>query len=778
MSFVKREYVDQQTVITAENMNAIQDELLRLGVSEGSLWNSVTSAGTKASNALDNEAAAYNYHLQYHVGDYCLYQQKLYRCIVETPAAGEMWNSSHWTAVTVGDEMIETASDISVLRNTFETATGFSKVTGWNTGKRILTNTDPVSFTLESETDWACIVIDCSEGDVFTLTGKNTVSKCRLYCFCESDGTIVSRPTTNLDWTEQKFTTPANATKLVVNTITSVPYALYKGFILDEEINAIEDDIDAMKVKAIMTSFANSTEIIATEQNPVNINDIVDRGNYYISAGSAPFVTNLPETTAGRLTIMNLTATIRKFRIFQPIGSTAKIYVQSIADASLLTWGNWFRLSTKEYVDEFKKYVDDLFEFNSYPVKLYSNDVAETTVSGITYSISNGLISISGTATDNLSIVLEGSVSTIPAWVDNGRYYAQIIKAVPDNVKYQLMHYKAGSSSNAFVSCVSTQYFTVSDISTYDGVISRVRILKGETINNTIRVNILSAIPNCDIENHINSVKVRLMQYNAGKFNMGKTIDPETRDTYYLTSDNFESILNRYKGLLGDIQPDVIGIEEFEDSVLVKGVSGASDEIVSMDEVLFDRLYPHDTTTTELISKRSIKSKYPLNSSTKTRVYATYTWEETDYTISFWVVYSHISMGDKTFAVVVNAFPLSESGWTDERTLIVKEAAYQAVVDLLADDEYAFILCDANASEENQTIIMNDVLIPAGYNSAMGSYFPWHVTWESYTTGTQRCLDNIFYKGNIQLVNFKALWDEREYLASDHCPVYADFLIT
>ena len=118
MSFVKREYVDQQTVITAENMNAIQDELLRLGVSEGSLWNSVTSAGTKASNALDNEAAAYNYHLQYHVGDYCLYQQKLYRCTVETPAAGETWNSSHWTAVTVGDEMIETASELSELRNT------------------------------------------------------------------------------------------------------------------------------------------------------------------------------------------------------------------------------------------------------------------------------------------------------------------------------------------------------------------------------------------------------------------------------------------------------------------------------------------------------------------------------------------------------------------------------------------------------------------------------------------------------------------------------------
>lgn len=98
--------------------NTVGSKVYELDSGVNSLWNYAVQANTKASNALDNEATAYNYHLQYHVGDYCLYQQKLYRCIVETPAAGEMWNSSHWTAVTVGDEMIETASDISVLRNT------------------------------------------------------------------------------------------------------------------------------------------------------------------------------------------------------------------------------------------------------------------------------------------------------------------------------------------------------------------------------------------------------------------------------------------------------------------------------------------------------------------------------------------------------------------------------------------------------------------------------------------------------------------------------------
>jgi len=184
MSLVKRTYVDQETVITAENLNAIQDaiiqneediatkgtyskpsggipktdmasavqtslgkadtalqssdidstlsvagkaadakktgdEIYTLSVSVESLWNSVTGAGTKASNALDNEATAYNYHLQYHVGDYCLYQQKMYRCIVETPAAGETWNSSHWTGVTIG----EVLSGLKTQIDNFQVAT-------------------------------------------------------------------------------------------------------------------------------------------------------------------------------------------------------------------------------------------------------------------------------------------------------------------------------------------------------------------------------------------------------------------------------------------------------------------------------------------------------------------------------------------------------------------------------------------------------------------------------------------------------------------------------
>lgn len=95
------------------------DEIYILNVSVESLWNSVTGAGTKASNALDNEATAYNYHLQYHVGDYCLYQQKLYRCTVETPAAGETWNSSHWTAVTIG----EVLSGLKTQIDNFQVAT-------------------------------------------------------------------------------------------------------------------------------------------------------------------------------------------------------------------------------------------------------------------------------------------------------------------------------------------------------------------------------------------------------------------------------------------------------------------------------------------------------------------------------------------------------------------------------------------------------------------------------------------------------------------------------
>lgn len=421
--------------------------------------------------------------------------------------------------------------------------------------------------------------------------------------------------------------------------------------------------------------------------------------------------------------------------------------------------------------------LEELAGYNSAPIRLYDGVTREGTVNGITYSIQNGVVTLSGTATARAFIEFEGSTNAIPGWVRNGRYYARIEKTVEDEVKYQLTRYKSDEPTSSFASMVSSGYFEVAGIDNYEGVISRLNIAKGLTVNNTIKVSILSAIPNEDLprnETACAPTKVRLMQYNLGKFNMGQPLDGSY---HFLTTANCDTVLNNYKALFGDIQPDMIGFEEYESAATAKGVDGAEDRAVNLNTELFNRLYPTQSAMYGALSKGILKSKYPLLDSANKILDYTYTYDGTDYGGTFHVVYAHARIAGREIALVVNAFPNSVDGYPDERNLLLKEAYYQAVVDLLADDEIAFIICDANAGPTVFPTIMEDVLIPAGYNSAHGSYFPWQTTWESIKSGKTNAIDNILYKGPVQLVNFKVLWDARAGLASDHAPVYADFLI-
>lgn len=68
------------------------------------------------------------------------------------------------------------------------------------------------------------------------MTGQNTNANYRLYCFTQSDGTIVEVPNSNRDWKNRKITAPTNATKLIINSLNSVEHKLYRGSLLVDEV--------------------------------------------------------------------------------------------------------------------------------------------------------------------------------------------------------------------------------------------------------------------------------------------------------------------------------------------------------------------------------------------------------------------------------------------------------------------------------------------------------------------------------------------------------------
>jgi len=93
MALVKRVYADGNTVITAQNLNDIQDEVI------------ATS---------DVIAAEYDSTADYLVGDYCMHDSKLYVCGTAI-TGGEDWNSSHWSEVTVESALVGLEGEIEDL---------------------------------------------------------------------------------------------------------------------------------------------------------------------------------------------------------------------------------------------------------------------------------------------------------------------------------------------------------------------------------------------------------------------------------------------------------------------------------------------------------------------------------------------------------------------------------------------------------------------------------------------------------------------------------------
>lgn len=73
-----------------------------------------TAASTSASAAASHTADVYDATATYAVGDYCVYNSQLYKCVTAITTAEE-WTAAHWTAVNVMDEVSELNTHLSKL---------------------------------------------------------------------------------------------------------------------------------------------------------------------------------------------------------------------------------------------------------------------------------------------------------------------------------------------------------------------------------------------------------------------------------------------------------------------------------------------------------------------------------------------------------------------------------------------------------------------------------------------------------------------------------------
>lgn len=161
-----------------------------------------------------NIASDYDSTKKYAVGEYCIYNNQLYRCTTAITTA-EAWTAAHWTAAAIGNDVAGLKSD---LDSSFNDIIGAYQVSGFTAGY-INTKDSPVDITnIESPSgNYWHLVLDCVAGDKFTITGKTTAGKARVYAFIDSNGVIKENSEPNQNLVKKVLTAPADATKLVVN---------------------------------------------------------------------------------------------------------------------------------------------------------------------------------------------------------------------------------------------------------------------------------------------------------------------------------------------------------------------------------------------------------------------------------------------------------------------------------------------------------------------------------------------------------------------------------
>ena len=99
-TITKRTYTDNETVITAANLNEIQD--------------TVNDNAALLDTAVANAAPEYVHGTQYAVGDYALHNGALYRCTTAITAA-EQWTAGHWTLAKIMTEAKETETNLCLF---------------------------------------------------------------------------------------------------------------------------------------------------------------------------------------------------------------------------------------------------------------------------------------------------------------------------------------------------------------------------------------------------------------------------------------------------------------------------------------------------------------------------------------------------------------------------------------------------------------------------------------------------------------------------------------
>ena len=298
---------------------------------------------------------------------------------------------------------------------------------------------------------------------------------------------------------------------------------------------------------------------------------------------------------------------------------------------------------------------DEIQRYNAMPVQTgLPQTVSEDTKSGFTYSIDGGVFSVTGPnegeTPSNFSLILEGSSSKIPGWVEADRTFFVRLNISDPWIRFQIEKVKteaAGGGSEFLFSGVASGPVTFGDLEDTEGIILRYSIQKNAVFEEagTAAVEIWTGPTPAEIwqraDDNVTPVSLRVMQYNIGGFIQGYKDVGELanyrrnypNDTKQIvTPENYQEKLLNLKRFFGKYRPDVVGLQEYEKYMLRYIDNGEEVDEHNASEELFEDLFAYQSSPRESTYRLRILSNREI-------IYKKTCYAQGDSTVGHGVVY-------------------------------------------------------------------------------------------------------------------------------------------
>lgn len=647
--------------------------------------------------------------------------------------------------------------DAHKANSDLEDVIGYEPIT-MTRGYYITTNTTTTDYTHVSSNSYMNAVVDCAEGQKFTINGTGA-NAARLWAFADASGNILSRSGNNASGPAY-ITAPANASKLIINSSysssigPSFPY--WTPYTQKNDARALQTETAVRELQAKMSVLPAN---IGTLPDGTDLNTFFTPGWWELNSNYT--YTNLPSNPITPITILKVEEKSSTFFI-QTL--TSKASGGSTTDADLSGYKRTVRSDrTSQAAWEYGYYFSEEIYAN---ILMPKGELPNGTNLATFFTPGIWELNSSYTYTD------------LPSETVTPYSLLYVMKKY-GTFEYQVLTNKTSGASTDSRDLASYQRTVRTDrtsqaawkYSYFTGDLKKeIDVVKDNTQKDTSGLvkSYTHTNYNSREYNPLTAIRLKVGTINIGHYNYG------AGDYYGLNDSIYDAKLHNWRKYFGSNKIDILNVNEWVPYIdyLASGSYNTGSKLAT--SYIYKPLYKHydgDIDTTMI--KAALLSKYsmttPVHQALEGITGNTYAS----------CSYSQITI-DESHTVGVYGVQLSwrrSSGAdpTGEEAILNRKAEMDSLTAFIQthSDTYIVVMGDFNtptATDHQNLLAMCTAnnLIPCN-----GGWLDWEQTHEN-----GYCLDNILVSDNIIVEDFNSQNEWYDAISTDHYGINAELILT